>query len=56
MTPGRTPEVRGGVRSFPAPAGPAGSFDEEIADGAFGELVAFVEEDDFVEAFGAGAG
>ncbi len=56
MTPGRTPEVRGGVRSFPAPRGVGRFFDEEVADGAFGEFVAFVEEEDFVEAFGAGAG
>ena len=30
--------------------------EEEVADGAFGELVALVEEEDFVEAVGAGAG
>lgn len=30
--------------------------DEEVADGAFGELAALVEEDDFVEAVGAGGG
>jgi hypothetical protein len=32
------------------------SLDEEIADGALGELVALVEEDHFVEAFGADSG
>ena len=35
---------------------PPGLFDEEIADGSFGQLAAFVEEDHFVEAFGADAG
>ena len=34
----------------------AGSFDEEVADGAFGELTSLVEEDDVVEAVGSGGG
>lgn len=33
-----------------------GLFDEEVGDGSLGQLVAFVEKDHFVEAFGASVG
>lgn len=41
---------------LPCPAVVGGEFEEEIADGALGELVALVEEEDLVEAFGTDAG
>ena len=32
------------------------ALDDDIADGSFGEFASFVEEEDFVAAFGAGFG
>ncbi len=41
---------------LPCPAGVGGKFDEEIADGSFGEFAALVEEEDLIESVGAGSG